>query len=66
MDMADFYRRNEHLCVSDVTDGQKVQIKISEYEPSILKKIRRRSGYDLKSLIQSFSPKENHFQMTRF
>ncbi len=51
MDMAEFYKRNEHLCVSDVTDGQKVQIKISEYEPNIMKKIRRKSGYDGRSLI---------------
>lgn len=52
MDMADFFKKNEHLCVSDVTDGQKVQIKISEYEPNIMKKIRRKSGYDGRSLIQ--------------
>lgn len=26
MDMADFYRRNSQLCVSDVTRGKRVQI----------------------------------------
>lgn len=51
MDMADFFRRNEHLCVSDITDGKKVQIKISEYEPALLTKIRRNSGYDAKHMI---------------
>jgi len=52
VDMADFFRRNENLCVSDITNGKKEQIKISEYEPNILKKIRRRSGYDIKHMIQ--------------
>ena len=62
MDMSDFFARNKEICVSDVTgksyciwlrmlinfeiDGQKVQIKISEYDPRIVKKIRKMSGFD--------------------
>ena len=44
--MASFYKKNSHLCVSDVTNGKKVQIKISEYDREIVKKIRLKSGYD--------------------
>ena len=44
--MAAFYKNNPHLCVSDVTNGKKVQIKISEYDRDIVKKIRRKSGYN--------------------
>lgn len=51
MDMADFFKKNGHLCVSDVTDGKKVQIRIQEYEPTIVKKIRRKSGYNDDFLI---------------
>lgn len=62
MDMAEFYKKNEQLCVSDVTsneiqfsislDGKKVQIKIQEYDPSVLQKIRRKSGYDDKQMVE--------------
>lgn len=40
MDMAEFYKLNLNLCVSDVTNGKKVQIKITEYDREICKKIR--------------------------
>lgn len=46
MDMAAFFKKNSHLCVSDVTNGKKVQIKVSEYDREICKNIRRKSGYD--------------------
>lgn len=52
--MAAFYQANKDICVSDVTskpwlsenlnnylDGKKVQIKITEYGPDMLKFIRR-------------------------
>lgn len=52
MDIADFFRKNGNLCVLDITDGQKNQIRIQEYEPSIVKKIRKKSGYSDEFLIQ--------------
>lgn len=45
MDMANFYKLNQNLCVSDVTNGKKVQIKVTEYDREICKKIRHKSGY---------------------
>ena len=45
MDMAEFYKANPEMCVSDLTKGKRVQIQITEYEKGICKKIRRQSGY---------------------
>jgi hypothetical protein len=33
-------------------DGKKVQIKISEFDPKTVKKIRQKSGYDDNFMIQ--------------
>lgn len=60
MDMANFYRKNPHLCVSDVTNGKKVQIKISEYDREIVHKIRKKSGFGDEYFLKSFAPRENH------
>lgn len=46
MDMATFYKQNPALCVSDVTNGKKVQIKVTEYDRDICRKIREHSGID--------------------
>jgi hypothetical protein len=45
MDMAQFYKQNPELCVSDVTKGKKVQIKITEYSRETCRKIRIKSGF---------------------
>ena len=66
MDVADFYKRNTDMCVSDLTNGKKVQIKISEYDRDIVKKIRKKSGFNDEFFLKSFGPKENHLQMTKF
>ena len=52
MDVAAFYRQNPDLCVSDLTKGQKVTVKISEYDREIVKKIKARSGYDLEFFLK--------------
>jgi predicted HAD superfamily phosphohydrolase len=46
MDVAAFYKKNPGLCVTDLTKGQKVQVKISEFDRDIVTKVRQRSGYD--------------------
>lgn len=78
MDMATFYKQNPLLCVSDVTNGKKVQIEITEYDRDICKDIRKNSGIDYTGFLRlvlisslwisysSFAPKENHIQMTTF
>ena len=86
--MADFYKKHEDLCVQDVTskdhflikflDGNKVQVKITEYGPELMKNIRRQSGFNEDFLMKynflpswiyvyrSFAPKENQEQMAKF
>lgn len=46
MEMSDFFKKNPDLCVSDITNGKKIQIKVSEFDPHTVKRIRERSGYD--------------------
>ncbi len=46
MDMAHFYKENTNLCVSDVTNGKKVQIRVTEYDRDTCKKIREQSNID--------------------
>lgn len=46
MDVAKFYKLHKELCVSDLTQGKKVQVKISEFDRDIVTKIRLASGYD--------------------
>ena len=61
--MSEFFKKNEDLCVSDVTskkiinaeihiDGKRVQIKITEYDPELCKKIKRSSGFDDQAMIK--------------
>ena len=52
MDMADFFKKNSQLCVSDVTRGKKVQIQITEYDRDIFRKLRRRSGIDTLTFLK--------------
>lgn len=52
MDIAEFYEKHENLCVQDITDGKKVQVKITEYGPEMLKTIRRQSGFNDDFLIK--------------
>jgi hypothetical protein len=40
MDAAGFYIKNPGLCVTDLTKGKKVQVKISEFERDVVTKIR--------------------------
>lgn len=51
MDMANFYKQNPGLCVSDVTNGKKVQIKVTEYDRDICRKIREKSGIDFNHFL---------------
>jgi hypothetical protein len=59
IDIAHFYKDHEDLCVSDITNGKKVQVKITEYGPEMLKSLRRQSGFNDDFLIKAFAPKEN-------
>jgi hypothetical protein len=58
--VATFYKNNPELCVTDLTKGSRVQVKVSEFERDIVSKIRRNSGYDNEFFLKSFSPRENH------
>lgn len=60
MDVAGFYKKYPHLCVTDLTQGRRVQVRISEFDRDIATKIRQRSGYDNEFFLNSFAPKENH------
>jgi len=41
MDIDDFYKENKELCTDDITNGRRVQVKITEYGPEMLKSLRR-------------------------
>lgn len=60
MDVAKFYKEHAELCVTDLTKGKKVQVKVSEFERDIVTKIRHKSGYDDDFYLKSFAPRENH------
>jgi len=66
VDVATFYKNNPDLCVTDLTKGKRVQVKVSEFERDIVSKIRHKSGYDNEFFLKSFAPRENHSQMTKF
>eukprot|EP00347_Sterkiella_histriomuscorum_P002290 403368723 len=66
MDIADFFQKNQDLCVADITNGKKVQVKITEYGPDLFKQIRKSSGFQEDFLINTFSPKSNSQEMTQF
>jgi Phosphatidylinositol-4-phosphate 5-Kinase len=66
LDVAAFYKKHPNLCVSDLTKGQKVQVKVSEFDRDIVSKIKQKSGYDDHFFLKSFAPRENHGQMTKF
>lgn len=59
MDIAKFFKDHSELCVSDITNGKKVQVKVTEYGPEMLKSIRRQSGFNDDYLIKAFAPNEN-------
>lgn len=40
MDVAAFYKQHPGLCVTDLTKGKKVQVKVSEFDREIVSKIR--------------------------
>lgn len=63
MDMAEFFKKFEDICATDVTskishfiylflDGSKVSVKITEYCPELLRPIRKSSGYTEDFLIR--------------
>ena len=52
MDVAKFYKKHKHLCVSDLTKGKKVQVKISEFDRDQVTKIRHISGFDDQYYLQ--------------
>jgi hypothetical protein len=54
--MAQFYKQNPHLCVSDVTNGKKVQIKVTEYDRDICREIRGVSGIDYNVFLKYGNP----------
>jgi hypothetical protein len=60
MDVAKFYKDHGELCVTDLTKGKKVQVKVSEFERDLVTKIRHKSGYDDDFYLKSFAPRENH------
>ncbi|CDW91170.1 saicar synthase-like protein [Stylonychia lemnae] len=66
IDMAEFFKKFEDICATDVTNGNKVQVKITEYCPELLRPIRKHSGYSEEYLMNSFSPRENYAEMTKF
>ena len=67
MDIAKFYKDHKELCVSaDITNGKKVQVKVTEYGPEMLKSIRRQSGFNDDFLIHAFAPVENEKSMESF
>ena len=51
MDMADFFKRFEDICATDVTNGTRVSVKITEYCPELLRPIRKASGFTEDFLI---------------
>ena len=50
--MSDFYKKYPHLCVTDLTKGQMVQIKVSEYDRDIVAAIRHRSGFNDETFLK--------------
>jgi len=64
--MATFYRNNINICPSDLTQGKRVQVKVSEFKRELITKIRESSNFDNKFFFDSFSPQTNSTQMANF
>lgn len=52
VDMAQFYKENPELCVSDVTNGNRVQIKVTEYDRDVCRKVRDQSHLDFELFLK--------------
>ena len=64
LDIAQFYKENEAVCIGDITNGDKVMLKVSEYGSSQFKEIREKAGLSHDFLLNAFSPRENEEAMT--
>lgn len=54
------------ICTSDVTNGTPLMLKIFEYCPSQMARLRRHHGFNKDFLIKAFAPLFNSYEMEKF
>lgn len=64
--MAKYYKENREICTSDVTNGTPLMLKIFEYCPSQMARLRRHHGFNKDFLIKAFAPLFNSYEMEKF